>query len=77
MFPCQGDPELFFPVAEEGTVAFDQQAARAQALCAVCPVRSACLGYALETGQDHGIWGGATPAQRRVLRRTAFVPSIA
>jgi len=72
-FPCQDDPELFFPVAVEGTVAFARQAARAVAVCERCPFREGCLGFALDTGQDEGVWGGTVPAQRRALRRRAPV----
>jgi len=34
-----------------------------------CPVRRECLDYAVDSGEDWGIWGGATPNQRRVLRK--------
>lgn len=40
------------------------------ATCGRCPVREACLQYALETEEeDHeaGVWGGTTPYQRRQL----------
>lgn len=67
-FPCQADPELFFPVAEEGTDAFDRQAARAVALCQTCPFREGCLATALASGEDAGIWGGTVPSERRALR---------
>ncbi len=40
------DPELFFPAAESGPV-FDAQVAEAKAVCASCPVRTECLGFAL------------------------------
>jgi WhiB family redox-sensing transcriptional regulator len=63
----QGDPELFFPVSAAGP-ALGQQA-RAKAVCARCPVQQRCLDYALETGQDFGVWGGKTEDERRVLRR--------
>jgi WhiB family redox-sensing transcriptional regulator len=72
-FPCQTDPELFFPAAEEGTDAFDRQAARAVALCEGCPFREDCLDNALAFGEDAGIWGGTTPEQRRAMRRMSLV----
>jgi WhiB family transcriptional regulator, redox-sensing transcriptional regulator len=28
------------------------------AICATCPVRDACLTFAVRTGQQYGIWGG-------------------
>ncbi len=65
---CRGeDPELFFPVGSAGPAL--EQIAAAKALCAKCPVRPACLRFALETGQGYGIWGRLTEAERRNLRR--------
>ena len=62
------DPELFFPVSEIGPGA--RQTDHAKAVCARCPVRTACLEYALDNGLDHGIFGGTTETERRTLRRT-------
>ena len=56
------DTELFFPES-------DADAGPALAICATCPVREACLDFALATNQADGIWGGATEAERRRLRR--------
>jgi len=62
---CAGtDDSLFFPSGDE-----DPQAGAAKAVCAACPVREACLQYALSTNQTEGIWGGMTGAERRRLRR--------
>ena len=61
------DPELFFPLSEMGPGA--QQVERAKSVCARCPVRAECLAYALDDGLDHGIFGGATEAERRAVRR--------
>jgi len=64
---CQdSDPDLFFPVASTGLAL--QQIAEAKAVCARCPVRVDCLSYALETGQDAGVWGGASAEERREIR---------
>ena len=62
---CQGmDPNLFHPYpGEQG------EARQAKAVCERCPVREACLDYALATWQRFGIWGGLTDGQRRHLRR--------
>ena len=65
---CIGaDLDLFFPVGVAGPAQW--QIAQARAICARCPVRAQCLEYALSAGEDHGIWGGLTPQQRRELRR--------
>ena len=61
------DPELFFPVARAGPALV--QLARAKKVCARCPVRTPCLEFALETGQDFGVWGGTSEEERRVMRR--------
>lgn len=62
------DPELFFPISDIGPGA--RQTAQAKAVCARCPVRSECLGYALDNGLDHGVFGGTTAEERRRLVRT-------
>ena len=61
------DPDLFFPVAPSGPAA--AQLAQAKEVCRRCQVRGQCLEYALETGQDFGVWGGMSEDERRVLRR--------
>lgn len=63
---CLGKPaELFFPEHAGET------SAEAKALCASCPVREPCLKFALETGQEHGYWGGASERKRRRIRKAA------
>lgn len=64
----QTDPELFFPVAERGPNTARQVAA-AKAVCADCPVATACLEWALDA-LPVGIAGGATSAERRRMRAT-------
>jgi WhiB family transcriptional regulator, redox-sensing transcriptional regulator len=61
------DPDLFFPVAV-GAVA-NRQIAKAQRICAGCPVRQQCLDFALRTPEPAGVWGGTTPEQRTRARR--------
>ena len=50
------DPGLFFPVGFTGAAA--QQIAEAKAVCRGCPVRLACLQFALVSNQECGVWGG-------------------
>lgn len=57
---------MFFPIGPAGPAL--AQIAEAKAVCARCPVREACLGFALSTGQNYGIWGGLTAGERRNLR---------
>lgn len=65
---CQReDPELFFPVGSTGPSL--AQITEAKKICARCPVRTACLVFAMTTGQAYGIWGGLTEDERRRIRR--------
>lgn len=65
---CRGkDTERFFPVGNKGPAL--KQIAEAKAVCGHCPVRSECLAWALESGQDAGIWGGMSEDERRALKR--------
>lgn len=59
------EADLFFPISAKGQSQVD--AARAKAVCERCPVCSECLDYALSTRQSHGIWGGMTEDERRLL----------
>lgn len=61
-----GNPALFYP--EVGHL---EQARAAKAVCRRCPVRAACLEYALATPSksDFGVWGGTTHLQRRKIRK--------
>lgn len=58
-------PELFHLVGKES--AHQKQIRQAKRVCHRCPVRSECLAWALETG-NQGICGGTTPSERRALR---------
>ena len=59
---CAGLPtDWFFP--DRGGAGL---AARAKAVCAGCPGRQECLGYARATGTLDGIWGGLTPDEREL-----------
>jgi WhiB family redox-sensing transcriptional regulator len=61
---CQyTDPEVFFP--EKG-----KNANQAKQICRRCPVKGECLEFAVQTCQEHGIWGGLSEPERRELRRS-------
>lgn len=60
------EPDLFFPITSAGPGLV--QIAEAKAVCARCTVRAQCLAYALETGQDCGVWGGTSEEERRAMR---------
>ncbi|MDQ0815055.1 WhiB family redox-sensing transcriptional regulator [Streptomyces sp. B3I7] len=61
------DPDLFFPVGTTGPALL--QIEEAKSVCRGCPVRDECLEWALEAGQDIGVWGGLTELERRALKR--------
>ena len=61
------DPELFFPTGNAGPAI--AQIEEAKAVCRRCAVIEACLTYALQTGQDVGVWGGLSEEERRALSR--------
>lgn len=61
------DPDLFFPVGNTGPALL--QVAEAKAVCNRCPVQQQCLEWAMEQGQDSGVWGGLGEDERRALKR--------
>jgi len=61
------DPELFFPIGNTGPAL--QQIDLAKAVCQRCEVVDTCLKWAIETGQDAGVWGGMSEDERRALKR--------
>lgn len=54
------DPEAFYPERGGTNLA-------ARGVCAECPVRAACLAWAVENGEKYGMWGGLSEAQRGKL----------
>lgn len=67
--PCAADPEAFYPNAHAERAI---RAARAVCLTA-CPYTDACLQWALDAGDDEGIFGGTTPHERRLMRTRRVV----
>lgn len=67
---CQyTDPEAFFPEKGRSTAA-------AKRVCTACPVRAACLAFALERRERFGVWGGTSERERReILRRSEKTPA--
>ena len=59
------DPELFFPIGNTGPALL--QIEDAKAVCRRCDVIDQCLQWALESGQDAGVWGGMSEDERRAL----------
>ncbi|MGW6208692.1 WhiB family transcriptional regulator [Streptomyces sp. NPDC055089] len=61
------DPDLFFPIGSTGPALV--QTEDAKVVCRSCPVRQECLRWALDNGQDAGVWGGLDETERRALKR--------
>lgn len=61
------EPELFFPIGNTGPAL--QQIDDAKQVCQSCEVQEACLNWAIESGQDAGVWGGLSEDERRSLKR--------
>ena len=59
-------PDVWFPIKGEGTSA-------AKAVCQQCAVRDACLAYAIREDIRDGVWGGATPAERKQLVKSGVL----
>jgi WhiB family transcriptional regulator, redox-sensing transcriptional regulator len=58
--------EAFFPAAVSSGP--NRAAAKATRICHErCPVEADCLQYALTNGLEHGIFGGLTARERRLL----------
>lgn len=65
---CRGtDPELFFPIGNTGLALV--QIEEAKQICRRCGVLDQCLRFAIDTGQDAGVWGGMSEAERVGLKR--------
>ena len=69
------DPEQFFhPDGERGPRRRNREMA-AKAVCASCPVITACRAHALAVQEPYGIWGGLSEDDRAViLERQGVTP---
>lgn len=72
---CRGPhAAVFFPPAHfERKDEKLQRELRAKAICAACPVREACLEYAIRIREPHGIWGGLSESERKPMLAAAVV----
>jgi len=60
-------PDLFFPIGSSGPAL--SQIDKAKAVCHRCEVLGTCLKWAIDSGQDAGVWGGLSEDERRALSR--------
>lgn len=56
------DPEVFFPHSTE-----ERRLEQARNYCRRCPIVRDCLAWALTNAEEHGVWAGTTPEQRKNL----------
>ena len=61
------NPELFFPIGNTGPALVQIEAAKA--VCRRCEIVETCLAWAIESGQDAGVWGGMSEDERAALKR--------
>ena len=67
------DKDVFYP-PKANDVNYRAIVAAAKAICATCPVRDACLEYALDNNEEFGIWGGTTASQRDQMKWKRSAP---
>ena len=60
-------PELFFPIGNADPALL--QIEEAKVVCGGCDVLATCLGWAMDSRQDAGVWGGLSADERRALKR--------
>lgn len=67
---CRGaaSTQFYSPSGERGPSRRKREA-QARRICAGCPVRAECAKFAMEIGEEHGIWGGTTSQERIALLR--------
>ena len=76
---CKGsDIDSFYPPEYQSLnvserVYWRDRVADAKATCIECPLREACLDWALKNDEVFGIWGGFTARERRRLQRNQRV----
>lgn len=68
--PCKTDPDAMFPGS------LDHDIEQAKTVCRGCSVIERCLQWALDTGEEHGVWGGLSEKERRRLLRNRPIRRI-
>lgn len=64
---CRYMPTAIFYTGDLSKKRRPAKIARAKRICASCPVRRKCLEYAIVSNIKDGIYGGATPEERRYI----------
>ena len=67
---CRGlDAAMFFHPENERGASRRRRVDRAKRACAPCPVRVACLEWAMTIEKSYGVWGGLSAEERDEMRR--------
>lgn len=64
----KADPQLFYMDENMRGKDKEDRIKAAKAVCATCPVRAACLNYALDNREVYGVWGGTSEEERARMR---------
>jgi hypothetical protein len=67
--PCANYPDAFFHDEATSSAGPRWNYQIAKALCAECPIRLQCLDYAMAADEEHGVWGGLSPNERKKLKK--------
>jgi len=70
---CKGHLPLFFAKKAERPQARARREAKANALCAECPVADSCRDFAREN-REYGFWAGESEEDRHLLGFTVSAP---
>jgi WhiB family transcriptional regulator, redox-sensing transcriptional regulator len=68
-------PELFFPIGNTNSAHL--QVEKAKAVCRRCEVVDSCRKWAIESGQEAGVWGGLSEDERHAVKGRNARPSRA
>lgn len=70
---CRGQTILFFPKKAERPQARARREAKAERLCASCPVAEPCRDFA-RTNREYGYWAGESEEERHLAGFTVAAP---
>jgi WhiB family redox-sensing transcriptional regulator len=70
---CKGRTKLFFPPKAERPQARERREAKANRLCAVCPVSHHCREFA-RSHREYGYWAGESEEDRHLAGFTVSAP---
>lgn len=68
---CNDDPtEIYYAYEGHWGAPLEDAAREARMSCVACFVKTNCLRYAIENGEEYGIWAGFTGEEIRSIRRS-------